>query len=69
MTTPLTITTAADYDEHLELAEDLVAESRGLPDGSYAERLDDESKSVGDRLNNTWVEGITIEEWVRRALA
>ena len=52
-------TTAENYDSDL----DEVAELLGLDDLSNVQDL----KHAYDALNNTWVEGISLTEWVRRA--
>ena len=61
------LTTHDSYDDDLALAEALVANARGLPDDAYAQRDTQEAKHVGDSLNNAWVAGITVTEWIRRA--
>lgn len=60
----MTTTSTYDYDSDLAAAEALydTQESRdGYPAGEY-------EKTRADRLNNAWSEGITVEQWVARAL-
>lgn len=59
----MTTTTTATYDADLNEAErvyDTQVERDDFPEGEY-------EKARGELLNNWWVEGITIEEWVARA--
>ena len=63
--TATTISTTANYDETLAEATSATLEQvsdAGFPEG---ERV----KAVGDALNNVWVEGITVGEWVEQAVA
>lgn len=54
-----TLDTAA-YDAAFELAHDSLSEAMGAVD-------EQSRKAITDALNNTWVEGITVEVWVRDA--
>lgn len=57
-------TTTATYDADLSAATSLydeLADREGYPEGEY-------EKTRNDRLNNAWIEGITVQEWVDRAI-
>jgi hypothetical protein len=60
-----TTTTSATYDEDYQDATarlSALVDETGYPDGEYA-------KVLGDRLNNSWREGITVDAWVALAAA
>ena len=74
MTTMQTITTDANYDDDLKFAQDYFAEAikRESADDTFEEGVnhrlaDDLAEAVNDALNNTWVEDISVAEWIGRA--
>lgn len=58
-----TTTTAANYDETLTRAMDLLDERMGDDTHPAGER----EKAISDALNNVWVEGMTVAVWVELA--
>ena len=59
----MSTTTTANYDADLATAMTQLSarvSSHSFPEGEY-------EKTLGDELNNRWVEGITVAEWVDRA--
>ena len=57
------VTTEASYESDLAAAEDLIQQTV-----DYSEADGNMRNWAQDALNNEWVEGITIENWVKRAL-
>lgn len=57
-------TTTETYDRDLAHARTLLDEQLGPMDWPEQER-----QSRDDALNNAWVEGLTVAEWVRAAAA
>lgn len=57
-------TTEKDFEDHLEKAQQAIRETQ-LYRTSNPEYIDN---WMNDALTNHWVEGISIEEWVQRAM-
>lgn len=61
-------TTYANYEDDYWMALSLLRKlwpgDNEFPEGDDKEEND---KTRADKLNNTWCEGLTIEEWARRA--
>ena len=57
-------TTEANYEQDLAAAESLIAK---FVDFDQADGMGE--KWVNDALNNAWKEGLTIAEWVARAVS
>jgi len=63
-------TTVRDYDNDLQLARAWFDERTAFLYSSHDDPdVDDQThKGIGDALSNEWQRGITIDEWVQRAM-
>lgn len=59
MTTAMNTTTEQTYDRDLMAARELL--DARIPEAGFPEGERD--KAIADALNNTWSEGMTVEEW------